>query len=124
MTLDCFEHKIWYHYIKIEFQKISNFLNTIIDDKDLPRFVTKKRIDVYDQSEKNYNPNIKIRIKTSMLRSHLCGVSDAYIVVKGAITVDKKRLLLMILTHPIIQQLMQLLLILQIIMCLVKKVGF
>ena len=90
MTLDCFEHKIWYHYIKIEFQKISNFLNTIIDDKDFPRFVTKKRIDVYDQSEKNYNPNIKIRIKTSMLRSHLCGVSDAYIVVKGAITVDKK----------------------------------
>ena len=29
----------------------------------------------------------KIRIKTSMLRSNLCDFSDAYIVVKGDITV-------------------------------------
>ena len=40
-----------------------------------------------DQSEKNYNANREIRIKTSMLRSDLCGFSDAYIVVKGTITV-------------------------------------
>ena len=32
----------------------------------------------------------KIRIKTSMLRSDLCDFSDAYIVVKGNITVTKK----------------------------------
>ena len=56
-----------------------------------------------------------------MLRSDLFDFSDAYIVVKGTITVNKKHLLLMILKHPIIQQLMQLLLILQIIMRLVKK---
>ena len=56
----------------MEFQKITNFLNTTSDDKDLPRFVTKKWIEVYDQSEKNYNPNKEIRIKTSMLRSDLC----------------------------------------------------
>ena len=36
---------------------------------------------------KNYNPNKEIRIKTSMLRSDLCDYSDAYIVVKGNITV-------------------------------------
>ena len=36
----------------MEFQKIENFLNTTSDDKDLPRFVTKKWIEVYDQSEK------------------------------------------------------------------------
>ena len=36
---------------------------------------------------KNYNPNKEIRIKTSMLRSDLCDFSDAYIVVKGTITV-------------------------------------
>ena len=41
MTLDCFEHKMWHNCIKIEFQKIANFLDTTSDDKDLPRFVTK-----------------------------------------------------------------------------------
>ena len=71
----------------MEFQKIVNLFDTTFDDKDLPRFVTKKWIKVYDQSEKNYNPNKEIRIKTSMLRSDLCDYSDAYIVVKGTITV-------------------------------------
>ena len=71
----------------MEFQKIENFLDTTSDDKDLPRFVTKKWIEVYDQSEGNYNVNKEIRIKTSMLRSDLCDYSDAYIVVKGTITV-------------------------------------
>ena len=61
--------------------------DTTFDDKDLPRFVTKKRIEAYDQSEKNYNIDKEIRIKTSMLRSDLCDFSDAYIVVKGTITV-------------------------------------
>ena len=40
----------------MEFQKIANFLNTTSDDKDLPRFVTKKWIEVYDQSEKKLQP--------------------------------------------------------------------
>ena len=90
MILDCFEHKMWQHCIKMEFQKITNFLNTTLDDKDLPRFVTKKLIEVYDQSEKNYSPNKEISIKTSMLKSGLCDFSDVYIVVKGNINVDKK----------------------------------
>ena len=75
MTLDCFEHKFYFSCIKMEFQKIVNFLidiDTTSDDKDLPRFVTKKWVDVYDQSEKNYNANKEIRIKPSMLRSDLC----------------------------------------------------
>ena len=71
----------------MEFQKIVNFLDTTSDDKDLARFVTKKWIEVYDQLEGNYNVNKEIRIKTSMLRSDLCVYSDAYIVVKGTITV-------------------------------------
>ena len=57
MILDCFEHKMQHHCIKMEFQKIVNFLGTISDDKDLPRFVTKKWIEVYDQSEEYYNLN-------------------------------------------------------------------
>ena len=71
----------------MEFQKIANLFDATSDDKDLPRFVTKKWIEVYDQSEKNYSPNKEIRIKTSMLRSDLCDFSDAYIVVEGTITV-------------------------------------
>ena len=74
----------------MEFQKIVNFIGTTSDNKDLPTFVTKKWIEVYDQSEENYNVNKEIRIKTSMLRSDLCDFSDAYIVVKGNITVIKK----------------------------------
>ena len=72
----------------MEFQKITNFLDTTFDDKDLPRFVTKKWIGVYDQSEENYSVNKEIRIKTSMLRSDLCNFSDAYIVVKVSINLE------------------------------------
>ena len=74
----------------MEFKKVLNFLDTTSDNKDLPRFVTKKWIEVYDQTEGNYNVNKEIRIKTSMLRSDLCDYSDVYIVVKGNIIVDKK----------------------------------
>ena len=73
----------------MEFQKIANFLNTTSDDKNLPRFVTKKWIEVYNQSGGNYNVNEEIRIKTSMLRSDLCDFSDGYIVLKGNIIVAK-----------------------------------
>ena len=61
----------------MEFQKLINLLNITFDNKDLHRFVTKKWIEIYDQSEKNYNINKEIRIKTSMLRSDLCKFSDA-----------------------------------------------
>ena len=57
---------------------------------NVPRFITKKWIEVHDQSgsaEDRYKPSKQIRFKTSMLRSDLCDFSDAYIVVKGTITV-------------------------------------
>ena len=86
--LSCFEHKMWHHCITMEFQKIANFLDTSSADKDLPRFVTKTWVEVYDQSEKNYNLNKEIRIKMSILRSDLCDFSDGYIVVEGDITLE------------------------------------
>ena len=54
----------------MEFQKIVNVLDTTSDDKDLPRFVARKWIEVYDQTGINYyyNFNKEIRIKTPMLR--------------------------------------------------------
>ena len=80
MTLNCVEH------IKTEFQKIVKLLDTTSCDKDLPRFVTRKWIEVYDQSEKNYNVNKEIRIKAPTLRSDLCVYFDACIVIKRTIT--------------------------------------
>ena len=61
----------------MEFQKTVNFLDTAPNDKNLPKFATKKWIEVYDQSERNYSPNKEIRIKTSVLRSDLC---DYYVI--------------------------------------------
>ena len=74
----------------MEYQKITNLLGTTSDN--VPRFITKKWIEVHDQSgsaEDRYKPSKQIRFKTSMLRSDLCDFSDAYIVVKGTITLTK-----------------------------------
>ena len=71
----------------MEFQKITNLFDTTSDNKDLSRFVTKKWMEVYDQSEESYNPNKEIRIKTLMLRSDLFDFSDAYFFLEGNIIV-------------------------------------
>ena len=73
----------------MKFHKIVNFIDTTSGNKYLPKFVTKKWFEVYDQSQGNYNANKEIRTETSMLRSDLCDFSDAHIVVKGDITVTK-----------------------------------
>ena len=36
----------------MKFQKITNLLDITSDDKDLPRYVTKKWIEVYDNQKK------------------------------------------------------------------------
>ena len=74
----------------MKFQKIVNFLDTTSGDKDLTRFFTKNWIEVYNQSERDYDVKKEVRIKTSMLRCDLSDYCDAYIVVKGNIIVDKK----------------------------------
>ena len=67
----------------MEQHKISKFLN----DSTVSKFVTKEWIEVNDLSSDQYSVNKKIRFKTSMLRSDSCDYSDAYIVVKGKISV-------------------------------------
>ena len=72
----------------MEYQKITNLLGNIPDK--VPRFIT---LEIHDQSgtaEDRYKPSKQIRFKTSTLRSDLCDYSDAYIVVKGIITVSVK----------------------------------
>ena len=71
----------------MEYQKITKLLGSTLDK--VPRFITKKWIEVYDQSGGTYNANKQIRFKTSMLRSDLCDYSDACILVKGKIIVAK-----------------------------------
>ena len=68
----------------MEFNKINNLLGSAHDE--VPRFITKKWIEVQSQSGSTYNVSKPIRFKTSMLRSDLCDYSDAYVLVKGKIT--------------------------------------
>ena len=69
----------------MEYQKITNRLGGMSDK--VPRFITKKWVEVYDQPGGAYSSNKKIRFKTPMLRSDLCDYNDAYIIVTGKITV-------------------------------------
>ena len=70
----------------MEYQKFTNLFGNIPDK--VPRFIIKKWIEVHDQSGGTYSTNRQIRFKTLMLRSDLCDFSDAYIVVKGIVTVS------------------------------------
>ena len=54
----------------------------------LSKFRTRNRVQTNDDIRGSYSPNKQIRFKTSMLRSSLCDYSDAYVLVKGNITVN------------------------------------
>ena len=54
----------------------------------MSKFVTRKSIEVNDLSGLQYSVNMNVRFKTLMLRSVLCSYSDAFIVVKGTVTVE------------------------------------
>ena len=69
----------------MEFNKINNLLGPVHDK--VPRFITKKWIEVQSQSGNTHNTSKPIRFKTSMLRSDLWHYSDTYVCVKGTITV-------------------------------------
>ena len=66
-------------------------LMTLIDTTvcNVPRLITKNWIEINDQSETLYNINKQIRFNTSWLRSDICDYSDAYIFIKGNITVEE-----------------------------------
>ena len=70
----------------MEYQKIANLLN---DESNKPsKFRARNWIEINDESRGEYSSNKLIRFKTAMLRSSLCDYSDAYILVKGNITVN------------------------------------
>ena len=65
----------------MEYQKITNLLGKTPDK--VPRFITKKWIEVSDQSGRAYNTSKKIRFKTSMLRSDLCDYNNAHVAISN-----------------------------------------
>ena len=72
----------------MEYDKINNLLLSEDNEmnEQLSKFVTREYVRVNSLSN-TYNENKSIRFKTPMLRSNLCDYSDAYILVKGTITV-------------------------------------
>ena len=70
----------------MEYQNIANLLN---DEPNKPsKFRTRNWVEINDDVRGAYSPNKQIRFKTTMLRSSLCDYSDAYILVKGNISVN------------------------------------
>ena len=50
------------------------------------KFRTKNWVEINDESRGTYTSN-DIKFKTTMVRSNLCDYADAYILLKGAITI-------------------------------------
>ena len=71
----------------MEYDKINSLLlSEDSESETLSKFVSREYVRVNNLSN-TYNEKKSIRFKTPMLRSNLCDYSDAYILVKGAITV-------------------------------------
>ena len=70
----------------MEYQKIANLLDSASNKPS--KFRTRNWVEINDDIRGAYSPNKQIRFKTSMLRSSLCDYSDAYILVKGNISVN------------------------------------
>ena len=69
----------------MEYQKIINLLDNTPNQPS--KFRTRKWVEINDDSRGRYNTNSQIKFKTSVLKSCLCDYSDAYILVKGNITI-------------------------------------
>ena len=70
----------------MEYQKIANLLDNLLNQPS--KFRTKSWVEINDKSRGRHSVNRQINFKASMLRSTLCDYSDAYILVKGNISVN------------------------------------
>ena len=72
----------------MEYDKINNLLLSEDNEmsEQISKFVTREYVRINSLLD-TYNENKSIRFKAPMLRSSLCDYSDAYILVKGTITV-------------------------------------
>ena len=69
----------------MEYQKIANLLDNASNQPS--KFRTKNWVEINDESRGGYTTGSDIKFKTTMLRSSLCDYADAYILVKGTITI-------------------------------------
>ena len=69
----------------MEYQKIANLMDAASNQPS--KFRTKNWVEINDESRGTYNVNSQIKFKTTMLKFSLCDYSDAYILVKGRITI-------------------------------------
>ena len=68
----------------MEYQKIANLLN---DESNKPsKFRTRNWVEINDEARGTYT-DTDVKFKTTILRSNLCDYADAYILVKGTITI-------------------------------------
>ena len=68
----------------MEYQKIANLLDNASNQPS--KFRTQDWVEINDDKRGTYTSN-DIKFKTTMLRSNLCDYADAYILVKGTITI-------------------------------------
>ena len=70
----------------MDYQKITNLID---DASNQPsKFRTNNWVEINDESRGTYNVNSQIKFKTTMLQSSLCDYTDAFILVKGTITIN------------------------------------
>ena len=68
--------------------KYQNIANLIDDTSNQPsKFKARNWVEINDESRGIYNVNSQIKFETTMLKFSLCDYSDAYILVKGTISV-------------------------------------
>ena len=70
----------------MEYQKIANLLDRE-SSSEHSKLKTNNWVELNDESRGKYDVNCQIKFKTTMLKSSLCDYSDAYVLVKGKITV-------------------------------------
>ena len=68
----------------MEYQKIANLLDAALNQPS--KFSTRNWVEINDESRGTYTSN-DVKFKATNLRSNLCDYVDAYILVKGTITI-------------------------------------
>ena len=70
----------------MEYQNVANLID---DTSSQPsKYRTRNWLEINDESRGAYNVNSQIKFKTTILKSSLCDYSDAYVLVKGRVTIE------------------------------------
>ena len=69
----------------MEYEKIASLLDNASNQPS--KFRTNKWVEINDESRGGFTTGSDIKFKTTMLRSSLYDYTDAYILVKGTITI-------------------------------------